>query len=283
MVSRSWDAFAAAAALRHFFCSLALACACQASGSQSLQMSQGESSVHKVSPSLSRHCWQRKWLSLCLRKWVHPGNFRWDSAEDDRSRDLESVILSTQVRLDTETKINLTSDHKRLNQNVHTWDRLTSFTAATNYLLFMLENHLGRPLGQCAIGLISAHERGKNRSERQVDMVLCAGATARGAERGLHFIVWNFAWDRLASRLHAATATMFLMQTNFRIICLFTAHAVDSEWTRCQCNDGRTNYLRLSHLTALPAVVNNHLRCIHKGLKDCSRVTPPIQMMIKQF
>ena len=44
-------------------------------------------------------------------------------------------------------------------------------------------------------------------SERQVDMVFCAGAAARGAERGLNFIVWNFTWDRLASRLYAATAT----------------------------------------------------------------------------
>ena len=77
MVSRSWDFFAAFAALCRFFCSLALACASQASGSQSLQMSQGASSVHKVSPSLSRHCWQRKWLSLRLRKWVHPRNFSW--------------------------------------------------------------------------------------------------------------------------------------------------------------------------------------------------------------
>ena len=161
---------------------------------------------------LSRHCWQRKWLSLHLRKWVHPGNFSWDSTEDDRSRDLESAILSTQVRLDMETKINSTSDHKRLDQNVHTWDRLTSFTAATNYLLFVLVNRLGRPLGQCAIGLTSAHERGENRSERQVDMVLCAGAAAHGAERGLNFIVWNFAWDGLASRLYAATATTFLMK-----------------------------------------------------------------------
>ena len=95
MVSCSWDffiAFAAAAALCLFFCSLALACAWQASSSQSLQMSQGESSVHKVSPSFSRHCWQRKWLSLRLWKWVHPGNFSWDSTEDDRSRYLESAI-----------------------------------------------------------------------------------------------------------------------------------------------------------------------------------------------
>ena len=56
IVSRSWDFFAA---LRLLFCSLALACACQASSSQSLQISQGESSVHKVSPTFSRHCWQR--------------------------------------------------------------------------------------------------------------------------------------------------------------------------------------------------------------------------------
>ena len=44
-------------------------------------------------------------------------------------------------------------------------------------------------------------------SERQVDTVLCAGAAAHSAERELNFIVWNFAWDRLASRLYAATAT----------------------------------------------------------------------------
>ena len=43
-------------------------------------------------------------------------------------------------------------------------------------------------------------------------------------------------------------------------------------------NDGRTDFLRLSHLTALSAGVNYHLRCIHKGLMAFSRVTPPIRM-----
>ena len=55
IVSLSWDflaAFAAAAALRLRFCSLAFSSACQASGNQTLQTSQGESSVHKVRPSL---------------------------------------------------------------------------------------------------------------------------------------------------------------------------------------------------------------------------------------
>ena len=67
------------------------------------------------------------------------------------------------------------------------------------------------------------------------------------------------------------------------MICLFTARAVDSEWTHLWPatsvnNHGRTNYLRLSHLAALSAGVNNYLRCIHKGLKAFSRVTPPIRM-----
>ena len=74
----------------------------------------------------------------------------------------------------------------------------------------------------------------------------------------------------------------------FRGICLFTVCAVYSEWTHMWpaasvSNDGRTDYLRLSHLTALPAGVNNHLRCIHKGLTAFSQITPLIQMMIKQF
>ena len=59
IVSRSWDFFAAFAALHLRFCSLAFSWACQASGSQSLQISQGESSVHKVRPSFRRDCWQR--------------------------------------------------------------------------------------------------------------------------------------------------------------------------------------------------------------------------------
>ena len=61
----------------------------------------------------------------------------------------------------------------------------------------------------------SVHERGENRSERQVDMVLCAGAAARRVKRGLNFIVWNFAWDRLASGLYAATAKTILMKFTF--------------------------------------------------------------------
>ena len=75
----------------------------------------------------------------------------------------------------------------------------------------------------------------------------------------------------------------FLIKTNLRVICLFTARAVDSEWTHLWPatsvnNDGRTDYLRLSHFAALSAGVHNYLRCIHKGLKAFSRVTPPIRM-----
>ena len=80
----------------------------------------------------------------------------------------------------------------------------------------------------------------------------------------------------------------FSNKTNFRVICLFAARAIDSEWTpmwpaATVNNDGRTDYLRLSHLMALPAGVNNHLMSIHKGLTAFSRVNPPIEMMIKQF
>ena len=55
----------------------------------------------------------------------------------------------------------------------------------------------------------------------------------------------------------------FLIKTNLRVICLFTARAVDSEWTHMWPatsvnNHGRTDYLRLSHLAALSAGVNNY-------------------------
>ena len=111
-------------------------------------------------------------------------------------------------------EINATSWPKATSTNVHTWERLTSVTAATNYLCFNARICLGRPLGQCVFRLTSTHKRGENWSEWQVDSVLCAGAAARGAERGFNFIVWNLAWDWLASRLYAATATTFLIKRN---------------------------------------------------------------------
>ena len=77
---------------------------------------------------------------------------------------------------------------------------LTSFLAS--------KNAWERPLGQC----VSDLHPNTSEAKIKVDTVLCAGAAAHGAERGLNLIVWNFAWDRLASRLYAATATTFLMK-----------------------------------------------------------------------
>ena len=68
-------AFAAAAALRRFLCAIALACAVQASGSQSWHTRQGLSWVQRGKSSFKRHCWQRRWLSFLRRKWEHSGNF----------------------------------------------------------------------------------------------------------------------------------------------------------------------------------------------------------------
>ena len=61
IVSCPWVFFATfttAAALHLRFCSLAFSWACQASASQSLQISQGESSIHNLRPSFRWHCWQ---------------------------------------------------------------------------------------------------------------------------------------------------------------------------------------------------------------------------------
>ena len=85
-----------------------------------------------------------------------------------------------------------------------------------------------------------------------------------------------------------AQLVRFTNKTNLRVICLFTVRAVDSEWTHMWpatsvSNDGRTDYLRLSHLTALSAGVSNYLRCIHKELTAFSWVTRRFECMIKQF
>ena len=85
-------AFAAAAALLRFLCAVALACAVQASGSQSWHTRQGLSWVQRGKPSFKRHCWQRRWLSFLRRKWEHSGNFGCDSVDDDLSRDLSAIL-----------------------------------------------------------------------------------------------------------------------------------------------------------------------------------------------
>ena len=85
-------AFAAAVALRRFFCAVALACASQASGNQSLHTRQGLSWVQSGKPSFKQHCWQRRWLSFLRRKLEHYGNFGCDSVEDDLSRDLSAIF-----------------------------------------------------------------------------------------------------------------------------------------------------------------------------------------------
>ena len=82
---------------------------------------------------------------------------------------------------------------------------------------FVFYKHLGRPLVQC-VNWTHVRSRARRKSKwRLANVVLCAGVAAHGPWRGLNFIVWNFAWDRLASRLYAATATTFLMKKLFII------------------------------------------------------------------
>ena len=61
--------------------------------------------------------------------------------------------------------------------------------------------------------------------------MLCAGVAAQGLTRGLKFFVWNFAWDRLASLLYAATATPFRTWRYQLIIrycwCILTTFGTD--------------------------------------------------------
>ena len=56
----------------------------------------------------------------------------------------------------------------------------------------------------------SVHERGENQNYR---WIWCSAQVRLLAEwKGDSIIVWNFAWDWLASGLYAATATTFLMK-----------------------------------------------------------------------
>ena len=96
-------AFAAAVALLRFLCAIALACAVQASGSQSWHTRQGLSWVQRGKPSFRRHCWQRRWLSFLHRKWELSGNFGCDSVDDDLSRDLSAII--SQSRKDVNKRL----------------------------------------------------------------------------------------------------------------------------------------------------------------------------------
>ena len=74
-------------------------------------------------------------------------------------------------------------------KNAHSCDRLTSQVSSHQMTSFLASKMPGKATGTVRVRFTSKHERGENQSERQVDMVLCAGAAARRAERGLNFIV----------------------------------------------------------------------------------------------
>ena len=74
-------------------------------------------------------------------------------------------------------------------KNAHSCNRLTSEVSSHQLTSFLASKMPGKATGTVRVRFTSEHERGENRSERQVDMVLCAGAAARRAERGLNFIV----------------------------------------------------------------------------------------------
>ena len=101
----SWALLAAAAAVRFCFCLNALSNVCQASGSQSLQTSHGDSWVQSVKPSLRRHCWHLWWLSLCLLKWEQPGNYSCGSVDEEWSHD-SAILLCCQKRATFHTSQN---------------------------------------------------------------------------------------------------------------------------------------------------------------------------------
>ena len=96
-------------------------------------------------------------------------------------------------------------------KKAHSCDRLTSEVSSHQLTSFLASKMPGKGHWDsvCQIHICT---RARRKSKLQGDMVLCAGAAACRVERGLNFVVWNFAWDWLASRLYAATATTFLMK-----------------------------------------------------------------------
>ena len=75
---------------------------------------------------------------------MQPGNLSCDSVEDDRSRDLGSAILSTQARLDMETKQTRLLDQKRLHKTStleSDWQALRQPQIIVSMLEFAWEGH----------------------------------------------------------------------------------------------------------------------------------------------
>ena len=105
-------------------------------------------------------------------------------------------------------------------KSVHSCDRLAGEVSSHQPTSYLASKNAWEGHGDSACRFTSTHGRGENRSGRLADAVLCAGAAAHGNWKESQFRLWNFAWDRLASRMYAATHTMFLMKTIF-IKCPF--------------------------------------------------------------
>ena len=111
-------------------------------------------------------------------------------------------------------------------KSVHSCDRLVSEVSSHQPTLYLASKNAREGHWDSACRFTSAHGRGKNRSDRLADAVLCAGAAAHGSRKESQFgLLWNFAWDQLASRIYAAPATTFLMKICF--YSLWTTRWVD--------------------------------------------------------
>ena len=173
----SWALLAAATALRFCFCFNALSNAAHASGSQSLQTSHGDSSVHSVKPSFKRHCWHLWSLSLWRLKWEQP----WAAPETKTCHVIPPCCFVYSKRATfhaSRNKVEFMANET--SKNVHSCDRLASEVSSHQLTSYLASKNAWEDHWDSACRFTSAHGRGENRSPRLADAVLCAGAAVHG-------------------------------------------------------------------------------------------------------
>ena len=113
--------------------------------------------------------------------------------------------------------------------------------------------------------------------------MLCAGAAAQGCKKGLNFFVWNFAWDRLASRLYAATATPFHTWRYQLIIRYYKLLMFDnSYWPSCiWVTEGLTHWGRLTHICVCKLVIIASHNGLSPGRRQAIIWTNAAELLIR--
>ena len=136
-----------------------------------------------------------------------------DGSSDEERWSRDSAILTTGNTTARKPGIKFEFHQIQHNKTLTTWDRLTSMSSATSFFFPAYVNScLGWQLVQSVYWQLSMGEARIEVTSRRKPRIAQVRLHTRAGSSHKFLCFEMFAWDQLASRIYAATATTYLMK-----------------------------------------------------------------------